>query len=612
MTRPSLILVWLLPALALVMPAQAQTIAELFAAHRQASGGVAAPAEVALTFGYAGQDLSGQVSLRYDNASGAFREEAVLPPTREGHGYDGELAWQTDLSGVSFPQQGGDRPALAVNAAYRLANAWWRPDFGGAQVELLGRDADGVHLRVTPHGGKAFDAWFDPRSHLQTRLSEPRGFQLADVRYRDYRQVQGLMLPHTVVTEQGGDTYTLSLQAAELHARQPAEAYALPRERPRDWRLDSADGRTTLPMRLLNNHIYVDVKVNGAGPFPFLLDTGGHDILTPATAKALGLRTVGAASSGGGGEQTVTSGYTPIDSLQIGQAHIDRQTMIVLEFAPREIEGLQVGGMLGLSTLQRFVVEIDYGAGTVTLIDPARFEPARAGTALPFVFYDHMPLLPGSIDGIPARFTLDTGSRSDITLTTPFVQRHDLRQRLPDGADMLSGWGAGGPVTSRRVRLHSLALGGFDSADVVADLVDQRKGFFSDPNLDGNIGSGWLKRFVVSFDYGRQTLYLRPLAQPDADVGSVDRSGMWINLGDAGYRVMAVVPEGPAAKAGLREGDVVTSMDGAGQAPSNLSEARRQLRILPAGTALKINYLRDGKPGSTTLVLRDLLPTRAR
>lgn len=611
MTRPSLILVWLLPALALVMPAHAETVADLLVAHRQASGTASAPAEVALTFAYSGQDLSGQVVLRYDNVSGAFREDAVLPPTREGSGYDGRLAWQTDLSGVSFPQQGGDRPALAVNAAYRLANAWWQPDFGGAQMELLGHDADGAHLRITPRGGKPFDAWFDPRSHLQTRLSEQRGFQLADVRYRDFQRVHGLMLPHTVVTEQGGDTHTLSLQKVELHARQPADAYALPRERPLDWRLDSADGRTTLPMRLLNNHIFVDVKVNGAGPFPFLLDTGGHDILTPATAKALGLRTVGAATSGGGGEQTVTSGYTPIESLQVGQAHINHQTMIVLEFAPREIEGLQVGGMLGLSTLQRFVVEIDYGASTVTLIDPARFDPAAAGTALPFVFYDHMPLLPGSVDGIPARFTLDTGSRSEITLTTPFVQRHDLRRRLPGGADMLSGWGAGGPVTSRRVRLHSLALGSFDTPDVVADLVDQRKGFFSDANVDGNIGSGWLKRFVVTFDYGRQTLYLRPRAQPDADIGSVDRSGMWINLGDAGYRVMAVVPEGPAAQAGVREGDVITSVGGPGPAPSNLSDARRQLRILPAGTALKLDYQRDGKAGGTTLVLRDLLPTQA-
>lgn len=608
MTVPSLILPLLLPVMALVMPAHAQDAASLLAANRHASGAPAAPAEVTLTFAATGQDLTGQVVLHYDSANGWFHEEVNLPPTYEGRGYDGKRAWQTDLSGISFPQQGGDRPALAINAAYRFANAWWLPHAGQARVEVLGEEPDGTRLRITPAGGKAFEAWFDPRTHLQTRLRESRGFQVAEIHYRDYRRVQGLVLPNTTVIEEGGDTRTLSLEKVQLGPRQPPAAYAPPPSPPKDWQLDSVDGRTTLPMRLLNNHVYVDVQINGAGPFPFLLDTGGHDILTPATAQALGLSSVGNGTSGGGGERTLPTGYVQVDSLQIGKARVDRQTMIVLDFAPRAIEGLQVGGMLGLSTLQRFVVRIDYAAGTVTLIDPARFVPMAADSALPFVFYDHMPQLNGSIDGIPARMTIDTGSRSEITLSTPFVQAHDLGTRLAGGVDMLSGWGAGGPVTSHRVRLPSLSLGSFNTADAVADLSNQRKGFFSDANSDGNIGSGWLKRFVVTFDYAHQVMYLRPSTQVDADIGSADRSGMWINLADAGFQVVALVPEGPAAKAGLREGDIITAIDGQEPSRLSLSDARRQLRTKPAGTRVKLAYLRGGSRAETSMTLRDLLP----
>ena len=611
MTRPSLILTLLLPVMALVMPAHAQDAAALLSAYRQASGAPAAPAEVTLTFAATGQDLTGQVVLRYDSANGLFREAVDLPPTYEGHGYDGKHAWQTDISGISFPQQGGDRPALAINAAYRLANAWWLPDAGQARVEKRGEEPDGSRLRITPPGGKPFDVWFEPHTHLPTRLSESRGFQTTEVRYRDYRREHGLMLPHTTVIEEGGDTRTLSLQKVQLGARQPAAAYAAPAPRTKDWRLDSADGRTTLPMRLLNNHVFVDVQVNGAGPFPFLLDTGGHDILTPATVEALRLRSVGNGTSGGGGERTLPTGYAQVGSLQIGKARIDHQTMIVLDFAPRAIEGLQVGGMLGLSTLQRFVVQIDYAAGTVTLIDPARFDPTQAGSALPFVFYDHMPQLAGAVDGIPARITIDTGSRSEITRSTPFVQTHDLATRLPGGVEMLSGWGAGGPVTSHRVRLRSLALGGLDTADVVVDLSNQSKGFFADANSDGNIGSGWLKRFVVTFDYAHQVMYLRPLARADADIGSADRSGMWINLAEGGFHVVALVPGGPAAEAGLREGDVITAIDGNGPSRLSLSDARRQMRTMPAGTRVKLKYLRGGSQAEASMTLRDLLPPHA-
>ena len=34
--------------------------------------------------------------------------------------------------------------------------------------------------------------------------------------------------------------------------------------------------------------VVVEAMLNGQGPFAFILDTGGHDILTPEVAAALG------------------------------------------------------------------------------------------------------------------------------------------------------------------------------------------------------------------------------------------------------------------------------------------------------------------------------------
>lgn len=56
------------------------------------------------------------------------------------------------------------------------------------------------------------------------------------------------------------------------------------------------------PFTLAAEHIYVDVEINGQGPFHFILDTGAVNVLTPETASRLNLaleRKVEAVGTGG-------------------------------------------------------------------------------------------------------------------------------------------------------------------------------------------------------------------------------------------------------------------------------------------------------------------------
>lgn len=585
------------------------SVDRLLDGNRAAVGSMAAGSET-LHYRYAGQGLAGTVELVFDPGNGRYVERLDMPPVREANGFDGATPWQTDLSGASTPQQGGDRPALAVNRAYRLAQRWWSPDRGGARIQSVGRDAEGDHLRVVPVGGKPFDAWFDPVSHLLVHVREGRGFQTIDERYGDYARQSGAMLPRTTVIEDGSGragAQTLTLQDATSAVAQSAAFFAMPVARPDDWGIAGAS-LVTLPMRLLNNHVVVDVRVNGKGPFPFLLDTGGHSILTPSTATALGLTRTGAAVASGAGTQTQISGYTRVQSLSLGAASMQDQTVLILDFSPRAVEGYTLGGMVGSELLQRFVARIDYGANTLTLIDPAHFDPRDAGIAVPFRFYDHMPFVEGQFAGIPARFNIDTGSRSGVSMTLPFVQARRLRQRFPHGILAVDGWGVGGPGRSEVVRAPSLEIGGIAVPDIVASLTTQPRGSFSDANYDGNIGSGFLKRFVVTFDYGHRIMYLKPRVQPSDDIGTFDRAGMWINLGEEGYDVMDVAAGGAANKAGLAVGDVILSLDGKSPRTLSLADARRMLRSSPAGTTVAVEVRRAGRTRSLPLVLRDQIP----
>ncbi|MBW8860206.1 MAG: PDZ domain-containing protein [Caulobacter sp.] len=289
------------------------------------------------------------------------------------------------------------------------------------------------------------------------------------------------------------------------------------------------------------------------------------------------------------------------------------QTMLKLDFSPKPVEGFQVGGMLGFEMFRRFVTVVDYERNELTLIDPARFtaaDRAKAGVAVPFVFYDHMPQVTGRLDGLPARHNIDTGSRSEVTLARPFVERTKLRQAHPEGVTAVDGWGVGGPARSYVIRARSLSLGEVTIEAPVAGLATQGKGVFTDENFDGNIGSGLLKRFVVTFDYDHQIMYLRRIATPPADVGSFDRCGCWLNLGDDGFEIKDIAPGGPAEAAGLKVGDVVITIGGAPASGMRLTDARAAMRIAPTDRPIRIGYRRDGAAAEVSLTPRDQIPRR--
>ena len=57
-----------------------------------------------------------------------------------------------------------------------------------------------------------------------------------------------------------------------------------------DVRFSSGNSALKIPFELYNNHIYLQVSVNGSKPLRFILDTGSSHIIDTKQAKALGLK----------------------------------------------------------------------------------------------------------------------------------------------------------------------------------------------------------------------------------------------------------------------------------------------------------------------------------
>ncbi|MGA9366330.1 MAG: aspartyl protease family protein [Steroidobacteraceae bacterium] len=581
-------------------------------ANQLAMGAAPQTGSAVYSYEYSGDGLTGESTKVVDLATGAYVEHLDTGFLHTAEGFDTRTPWTRDVSGANTPEQGGDQGRVAVSAAYRNANLWWRKDLAGARIEYVAREilsgTPADHLRIQPHGGVRFDVWFDARTHLLLQIAEPQMFFHTRTLFSDYRREGGVMLPHSVLEDPGTGNAGyehLTLRTVSFGPARPLDTYARPRTPLSGVTIADGAASASVPFRLLNNHIYVQGRVNGRGPYTFIVDTGGHTLLSPKVVAEAGLRATGKAPESGAGEKLSSTGFVAVHTISIGAVEMHDQVAFATAIYSPDIEGIPVDGMVGFELFRRLIARIDYGRKVLTFTEPGHASIRNAGVAVPFVFYTHLPFVHGRIDEMPATFDIDTGSRSELDVTSPAVARHHLRARYPKGERAVTGWGVGGPSQSYVVRLHSVTLGTVTVNSPVADLSNAVGGSFSDPNYDGNIGSGFLKQFVVTFDYGHQVMYLRRIQPPPPDVGDFDRSGLWINAEHGGYVVTYVAAGSPAAEAGLQTSDVILELNGRPARAEDLSSARELLRARPAGT--HVPMLVKGKTGNRRIVviLRD-------
>ena len=74
--------------------------------------------------------------------------------------------------------------------------------------------------------------------------------------------------------------------------------------------------RSHIPVSLSENHVYLDVMLNGKGPYHFIFDTGGANIVDPAVAKEIGAFGKGSVQGSGVGSATENFSFANVAKLQ--------------------------------------------------------------------------------------------------------------------------------------------------------------------------------------------------------------------------------------------------------------------------------------------------------
>jgi predicted aspartyl protease len=585
-------------------PAPASIPAQLLEA-RAATGGAAwdrVPAiESHATLAVGG--MTGTVEMLEDVVTGRSLTTVAVGPLREVEGWDGRVGWERGATGEVSTLDAPPAVAFARTGAWLTRRGYFRHD--GAVYRDLGQ-RDGHHeIEATPEGGSAVVLRFDATGKL-ARAVRRRGTTTISTDFSDYRAVGGVQIPFRIAIDQGDprNGIVLAITTAKVVAAPQAAVFAPPAAE--TDRISFANGgtQTQVPFELINNHVYVRATVDGH-PVRMIVDTGGRTALTQAAARRLGINAAGELAVEGAGATKAAVGFARAGRLALGGVVLADPMFAVIDVGLlADIEGEDLDGVVGHELFHQARVRLDYPARTLTLTSPASFTAPRGAVAVPFVMDGSLPTIQGAIDGVRGQFWIDTGSRLTLTTMSKFTRDHGLVAKYKPRFETVTGWGIGGATRTSPVRLREVELGGVVVRDVVGDLFTGDRGAFADPDVAGNIGSGLLRRFAVTFDYAAKVMYLEPAATPEPR-DTFDRAGMFLRRDGDALAVVAVVPRGPADAAGIRADDRITAIDGAAVRARKLAAWRASLRDRPAGTEVRVHVTRLG---DVKLVLAELVP----
>ncbi len=539
--------------------------------------------------------------------NGYSRTQLVIGPATLLQGYDG-TEWSAangSLSIVSLPSFVAD----AVTQAYLSSNAFFRPDqrstVTSGHEEAL--DAGRVYvLHVEPAGGSPADLYFDAASFHLVKVVAQTAQGLDTTTNSDFQTIQGVPVAmRSVDVDSTQTTTTTTLTSVHFAAAGNPSALA----RPPYVSRGQLAAPTSIPFVSdavgTLGHMVVPVMLDRKQA-SLIFDSGGANFLLPGAAQRLGLQASGGIATGGAGTTQQMSAFAPVSLVDFGGARLWKQNFVVTPLSyplshPRK--GVRPEGLIGFEYLANFRVIVDYAKQRLSLAPFDQPAPS-GGVTLPFTSDGRHAYVLATIDGVSGYYLLDTGNAGSIVLNLPFVREHHL---FPNGGlTYTSPGGVGGGFQSTLTAAKSFTFAGQTFNDVPVSIPQVAAGFFATRGVAGNLGSGFLQRFTVVFDYKAQTATFVPNRNLTMPFRS-DHVGLSLNQSDAdAFEVRQVVPGSPAADAGIAAGDRITAFGGNGVSSGfGLGDIAPYLQGDAPFTA---TIARAGTSRTVTLTPRKLLP----
>lgn len=393
-------------------------------------------------------------------------------------------------------------------------------------------------------------------------------------------------------------------------------------QNPLGFELDDNAKMVELSFIRESNLIIVPIKVNGEGPYNFILDTGSEsgmvfDKWVIGENNLVDARTISIYAADG---NKVTDLWVA-SNLNIDFPGVTgvKQSMLVLKENFIDIEnviGVQAHGILGSEIFNRFIVEVDYDQKLLRLYNPQDFKLPKGFKKIPITLENFRPFITASVkqdNGKTAevKLLIDTGASSALFLDASRHQDIDLPKKT---IDHTLGRALAGVIEGKIGRVKRFKLGKFKFRKVTTSfpenwlLAKRNKGEYDAGPRHGTVGSEILSRFRVIFDYHEKVMYLKK-GTDFSDNFKFNAAGL--NVLATGeelnsYFVTDIIADSPAVKADLHKGDEIIAINGKPAFFYTLTDVNAIFRG-PRGTLLVLIIRRDGQLIKKELRLKPLI-----
>ncbi|GAB4093288.1 aspartyl protease family protein [Flaviaesturariibacter terrae] len=241
-----------------------------------------------------------------------------------------------------------------------------------------------------------------------------------------------------------------------------------------------------------------------------------------------------------------------IDSLNF---HINDYSLLT------SIYGERIDGIVGYAVLSRYIIKVNYDSSWIEFWSKGNIRYPRGG----FMLHPQINTLPVQTlrvrDERPVRgrFLYDMGAGLNMMFSTDFLRDSGLlkkkRRLYAKEAE-----GMGGKVDMSMTVIREVRLGPYKFRNVPVYVFEDSFNVTSYPTLGGLVGSDLLRRFNAIINYDRSEFYLVPNSHFQ-DPFEYGYCGLELYLVNDVIIIGDVARGSPAERAGLREGDVVLSIN---------------------------------------------------
>jgi hypothetical protein len=213
---------------------------------------------------------------------------------------------------------------------------------------------------------------------------------------------------------------------------------------------------------------------------------------------------------------------------------------------------LECHGEIGMDFLGRHIVQIDFDQGKLRLLASLPPAPGDAFRITPLGGEGGAPTIPVTLAGTqPEKFMVATARAGNSLemrseLLAQLVERETVKIFEKE-----KGVTRSGSLLYETGRLESAQVGKFRHEGLMVNSTEQN-----------SINVGYLARYLVTFDFPRNRMYLKK----GASFGAADvRYNLWevgVERADGLPVLREVHAYGPARRLGLRPGDVVAAING--------------------------------------------------